>query len=143
MGTYRKPASLVDTQSGKISRATTEKLSANFNKILQVSLAQSKIRAKQKEESDKAIRKIYSEEATRLSKGNSVIENSTINAQSIQDATRRISMQTANSRIQLLSAGGLDPDTEGFYKANQRAAAGMTYFNGLTESMAKKRQIAK
>tara|TARA_R110002124_G_scaffold127785_3_gene288062 strand:- start:336 stop:2078 length:1743 start_codon:yes stop_codon:yes gene_type:complete len=137
MGTYRKPASLVDTQSGKISRATTEKLSANFNKILQVSLAQSKIRAKQKEESDKAIRKIYSEEATRLSKGNSVIENSTINAQSIQDATRRISMQTANSRIQLLSAGGLDPDTEGFYKANQRAAAGMTYFNGLTESMAK------
>jgi len=135
MGTYRKPASLVDTQSGKISRATTEKLSANFNKILQVSLAQSKIRAKQKEESDKAIRKIYTEEASRLAIGNSNIKNSTINAQSITNTTRSISEQTAAARIRLL-AGGAVPGTEEFNRLATKAANGQQFFNNMPKRLA-------
>ncbi len=135
MGTYRKPASLVDTQSGKISRATTDRLSANFNKILQASLKQSEKRAKQKEETDKAIRKIHTEEAKRLSIGNSNIENSSLNAQSVTDATKFVSMQTANGRIRTLP-GGLETGTEEYNKETRLVAAGQQYFNGLQTSLA-------
>ena len=135
MGTYRKPASLVDTQSGKISRATTDRLSANFNKILQASLKQSEKRAKQKEESDKAIRKIYTEEASRLAIGNSNIKNSTINAQSITNTTRSISEQTAAARIGLLP-GGAAPGTEEFNRLATKAANGQQFFNNMAKRLA-------
>ena len=135
MGTYRKPASLVDTQSGKISRATTDRLSANFNKILQASLKQSEKRAKQKEETDKAIRKIHTEEEKRLSIGNSNIENSKINAQSIRGATQDVSRQTANGRIRTLP-GGLETGTEEYNKEIRLVAAGQQYFDGLQTSLA-------
>ena len=72
MGTYRQPASLVDTQSGKLSRQATKEGFDAIGLIANASIAQAEKREKLAKEMENAEKRIWEAAAVAQGKGNAL-----------------------------------------------------------------------
>ena len=109
MGTYRQPASLVDTQSGKISRQATKEGFAAIGKVAAISLAQAEKREKQAKEMENAEKRIWEAAAIAKAKGNALLDKNKIDGASLGTGISSVINEQANARIENLRLSTSDP----------------------------------
>jgi len=128
MGTYRQPASLVDTQSGKISREATQRGFAAIGKMAEVSLAQAEKREKQAKEMEDARKRIWEAAAIAQGKGNAMLGKYKIDNSSLGTGVNNVTNEEANAKIENLSLSSSDPR----YQENLKIiASAQQFLNGL------------
>jgi len=108
MGTYRQPASLVDTQSGEISRQATKEGFAAINAVAAISIAQADKREKQEKEMTDAEKKIWEVSTIAQAKGNAALNNNHIDNATLGTGVNDVTKAQANARIENLSLSTSD-----------------------------------
>ena len=109
MGTYRQPASLVDTQSGKISRQATKEGFAAISKVAAISIAQAEKREKKAKEMENAEKRIWEAAAIAQGKGNALLDKNKIDGASLGTGISSVINEQANARIENLRLSTSDP----------------------------------
>ena len=109
MGTYRQPASLVDTQSGKISRQATKEGFAAIGKVAAISIAQAEKREKKAKEMENAEKRIWEAAAISQGKGNALLDKNKIDGASLGTGISSVINEQANARIENLRLSTSDP----------------------------------
>ena len=128
MGTYRQPASLVDTQSGKISREATQRGFAAIGKMAEISLAQAEKREKQEKEMEDAEKRIREAAAIAQGKGNAMLNKYKIDGASLGTGINNVINEEADAKIENLRLSASDPR----YQENLKIiASSQQFINGL------------
>ena len=109
MGTYRQPASLVDTQSGKISRQATKEGFAAINAVAAMSIAQAAKREKQEKEMTDAEKRIWAAAAIAQGKGDALLNNNHIDNATLGTGIGNVTKAEANAKIENLRLSTSDP----------------------------------
>ena len=109
MGTYRQPASLVDTQSGKLSRQATKEGFDAIGLIAKASIAQAEKREKKAKEMENAEKRIWEAAAISQGKGNALLDKTPIDGASLGTGISSVINEQANARIENLRLSTSDP----------------------------------
>ena len=109
MGTYRQPASLVDTQSGKLSRQATKEGFDAIGLIAKASIAQAEERKKKEAETENAIKAIKEAAAERRAKGDAVLNKNNVDNASLGKGVEAPVKAIQNAKIENLSLSSSDP----------------------------------
>ena len=124
MGTYRQPASLVDTQSGKLSRQATKEGFDAIGLIAKASMAQAEKREKKAKETDEAQRRIFEAGALSQGKGNAQLDKFPINAAGIGEGVNNVIKDQVKALIENLELPTSDPR----YQENLKIVASTQQF---------------
>jgi len=108
MGTYRQPASLVDTQSGKISRQATKEGFAAINAMAEKSIAQAEERKKKEKETEDAKKVILEAGAKRRAEGDAILNKNNVDDSSLGNGVEAPVKSLQNARIENLSLSTSD-----------------------------------
>jgi hypothetical protein len=132
MGTYRQPASLVDTQSGALSRQATKEGFDAIGLIAKASIAQAEERKKKEAETENAKKAILEAGAKRRAEGDAIINKDPVDAASLDNGVSNLVKAWQNAQIENLSLSSSDPRyTENLTKI----AKADTFLNNLKDLM--------
>lgn len=131
MGTYRQPASLVDTQSGKLSRQAMKEGFDAIGVIAEASIAQAAERKKKAKEMETARKQIWDAAAVAQGKGNALLEKYSIDDASLGTGINNVIKSQANAQIENLGLSTSDPK----YQENLKIIANASQFTEGLPSM--------
>lgn len=132
MGTYRQPASLVDTQSGKLSRQATKEGFDAIGLIAKASIAQAEERKKKEKETENAKKAILEAGAKRRAEGDAVLNKDNVDGTSLGKGVEAPVKAIQNAKIENLSLSTSDPR---YHENLKKIAQADMFLNNLKDLM--------
>lgn len=132
MGTYRQPASLVDTQSGKLSRQATKEGFDAIGLIAKASIAQAEERKKKEKETEDAKKVILEAGAKRRAEGDATLNKNNVDDASLGKGVEAPVKAIQNAKIENLSLSTSDPR---YHENLKKIAQADMFLNNLKDLM--------